>query len=81
MGFSRPEYWSGMPCSPPGDFPDPGIEPVSLTSPALTRRFFTSSATWDAKVSLNKLPDRDETSLGKKKTPEENFTPRARGAE
>ena len=31
MGFSRQEYWSGLPCPPPGDLPDPGIEPVSLT--------------------------------------------------
>ena len=30
MGFSRPEYWSGLPCPPPGDLPDPGIEPTSL---------------------------------------------------
>ena len=29
MGFSRQEDWSGLPCPPPGDFPDPGIEPVS----------------------------------------------------
>ena len=29
MGFSRQEYWSGSPCPPPGDFPDPGIEPRS----------------------------------------------------
>ena len=27
MGFSRQEYWSGLPCPPPGDLPDPGIEP------------------------------------------------------
>ena len=32
MGFSRQEYWSGLPCPPPGDLPDPGIEP---RSPAL----------------------------------------------
>ena len=32
MGFSRQEYWSGLPCPPPGDLPNPGIEP---TSPAL----------------------------------------------
>ena len=31
MGFSRQEYWSGLPCPPPGDLPNPGIE---LTSPA-----------------------------------------------
>ena len=35
MGFSSQEYWSGLPCPPPGDLPDPGIEPVSPTSPAL----------------------------------------------
>ena len=48
MGFSRQEYWSGLPCPPPGDTPHPGIEPVFLTSPALTGRFFNTSATWDA---------------------------------
>ena len=42
------EYWSGLPCSPPGDFPDPGIEPVSLISLALADGFFTTSATWEA---------------------------------
>ena len=31
MGFSRQEYWSGLPCPPPGDLPDPGIEPRSPT--------------------------------------------------
>ena len=31
MGFSRQEYWSGLPCPPPGDFPQPGIEPRSPT--------------------------------------------------
>ena len=35
MGFSRQEYWSGWPCPPLGDLPDPGTEPTSLTSPAL----------------------------------------------
>ena len=35
MGFSRQEYWSGMLCPSPGDLPDPGIKPASLTSPAL----------------------------------------------
>ena len=35
MGFSRQEYWSGLPFLPPGDFPDPGIEPMSPVSPAL----------------------------------------------
>ena len=35
MGFFRQEYWSGLPCPPPGDLPDPGIEPASPASPAL----------------------------------------------
>ena len=35
MGFSRQECWSGLPCPPPVDHMNPGIEPVSLTSPAL----------------------------------------------
>ena len=35
MGTSRQEYWSDLPCPPPGDLPDPGIEPTSLMSPAL----------------------------------------------
>ena len=46
--FSRQEYWSELQCPPPGDLPDPGIEPASLTSPALAGRFFTTSATWEA---------------------------------
>ena len=35
MGFSRQEYWSGVPFPPPGDLPDPGIEPASCVSLAL----------------------------------------------
>ena len=50
MRFSRQENWSGLPSLPPGDLPDPGIEPVSLTSPALAGRFFTTSAPWEAHV-------------------------------
>ena len=46
MGFSRQEYWNGLPCPPLGDLPDPGIEPSSLLSPALAGRFFTSSPTF-----------------------------------
>ena len=51
MGFSRQEYWSGLPCPPPGDLPNPGIEPASLMSPELAGGFFTSSATWEAILS------------------------------
>ena len=47
QGFSRQEYWCGLPCPPPGDLPDPGIKPASLMSPALTGGFFTTTATWE----------------------------------
>ena len=42
IGFSRQEYWSGLPSSPPGDLPNPGIEPESPESPALAGRYFTT---------------------------------------
>ena len=45
MGFPRQENWNGLPFPPPGDLPDPGIEPVSLMSPALAGGFFTTSTT------------------------------------
>ena len=40
LGFSRQEYWSGLPCPPPADLPDSGIEHASLMSPALQEDFF-----------------------------------------
>ena len=61
MEFSRQEYWSGLPFPPPGDLPDPEVEPESLMSPALAGRFFTTSTTWNdivPTVSHNK--DKDE---------------------
>ena len=42
MGFSRQEYWSGLPCPPPWNLPNPGIEPTSLMSPALAERFLNT---------------------------------------
>ena len=50
MGFSGQEYWSGLPCPPLGDLPDPGFKPMSPMSPALAGRFFTTSATWDTEA-------------------------------
>ena len=47
MGFSRQEYWTGVPFLPPGDLPYPGIKP---SSPALADRLFTTSAIWEAPV-------------------------------
>ena len=48
IGFSRQECWSGLPHPPPGDLPNPGIKPMSLTFPASAGRFLTTSATWKA---------------------------------
>ena len=53
--FSRQEYWSGLPFPPPEGLLDPGIEPTSITSSALARRFFTTSATWEAQDSFNNI--------------------------
>ena len=41
MGFSRQEYWSGLPCPSPGDLSHPGTKPLSIISSALTGGFFT----------------------------------------
>ena len=46
LGFSRQEYWSGLPRPPAGDLPDPGLERAALMSPALAGGFFTARATW-----------------------------------
>ena len=51
MEFSRQEYWSGLPFPPPEDLPNPGIEPLSLVSPASPAGvFFTTGP-----VSLDKM--------------------------
>ena len=42
MGFSRQQYWSGLPFPTPRDLPNPGIQPVSLASSALAGGFFNS---------------------------------------
>ena len=58
MGFSRQEDWSGLPCTSPGDLPDPGIEPLTLKSLALTGRFFATSATWAVREKPERLGSR-----------------------
>ena len=50
LGFSRQEYWSGLPRPPSGDLTNPEIEPASLISPTLANRFLTTSATWKVQV-------------------------------
>ena len=53
MGFFRQYYWSGVPFTTPGDLPDPGIEPTSLTSPALAGGFSTTSVTQEVLTGHN----------------------------
>ena len=50
MGFSEQEYWSGLPCPPPGDLPDPGIEP---RSPALQAGSLPSESPGMGRASTN----------------------------
>ena len=52
MGFSSQEYWSGLPCPPPGDLSDPRIEPGTPQSPALPGGFFITGTTWEAPVEI-----------------------------
>ena len=56
MGFPKQEYWSGLPFPPPGDLPNPGMEPES---PAWVGRFFTCWANWEtlkAKLPFSQSP-------------------------
>ena len=55
-GILQAGDWSGLPCSPPGDLPDPGIEPAFLMSPALADELFSTAATWEAQEGLKYLP-------------------------
>ena len=50
MGFSRPEYWSGLPFPSPGNLPDPGIEPMSPLSPALQADSLPTEPSGRAKI-------------------------------
>ena len=50
LEFSRREYWNGFLVPPPGNLPNPGIEPISLSSTALEGGFFSTSATWQVPI-------------------------------
>ena len=50
-GCAGQKYWSGLPCPPPGDLPDSGIEPMSFMPLSLASGFFTTSTTWEARIS------------------------------
>ena len=55
-GILQARLWSELPCPPPGDLPDPGMEPASFKSPALPGRFFTTRATWEAYLTARAGP-------------------------
>ena len=48
MEFPMQEYWSGLPVPPPGNIPNPGMEPMSPVTSTLAEGFFTISSTWEA---------------------------------
>ena len=67
MGFSRQEYWSGLPFPPSEDLPDPGIKLESLIPPALAGGFFTTNATWEAPDFKNGPPQKKKKEKSFKK--------------
>ena len=56
VGFSRQQYWSGLPCPPPGDLPHPGIKP---TSPVSHGRFFTTEPPGKPKVFIPQYKNKE----------------------
>ena len=64
MGFCRQEDWSGLSFPSSGDLSDPGLEPASVSSPALADGFFTTSTTWEA-LRLGLAPPEDVDSWGR----------------
>ena len=70
MGFSRQEYWSGLPYPSPGNLPDLGIEPVFLMSPTVAGGFYTTSTTWKAQFPKCFLLKKKSTMNSKQKEKE-----------
>jgi len=67
MGFSREEYWSGLPFSPPGDLSHPGIKPTPLASPALVGRLLTT------KKQIQSMSESDTLSSSKNVAPQTTY--------
>ena len=57
LGFSRQEYWSGLPCLSPGDLLDSGMKPESLMSPALAGGLFTTSTAWKDQNRISQMQE------------------------
>ena len=58
VGFSRQEYWSGLPGPPPEDPPNPGIDLVFHYVSCIAGGFFTTRATWEAPTPIYKEEDK-----------------------
>ena len=56
LEFSRQQCWNGLPFSPSGEIPDPGIEPMSLVPPTLTGRFFITTLASQVAQWIKKSP-------------------------
>ena len=66
-GFSRHEYWSGLPCPPPGDLPNPGTEPTSYIS-FIGRQVLVTSAIWEAPMMVSVSTKNKQTNKKKRTT-------------
>ena len=66
MGFSRQEYWSGLPCPAPGDIPTPGIKPASPVAPTFQADSLPLNHSYDSiqlQLSQNKVIVYDDLAL------------------
>ena len=63
MGFPRQESWSELPFPPPGDLPDPGIEPIFPVASALAGRFFITEPPGKPRVCVYKYKHRDRQTV------------------
>ena len=68
MGFSRWEYWTGLPCPPPGDLLDPRVEPTSAFISYIAGIFFIHRATWEGLL-INYAPIKQKLYLKNKVSP------------
>ena len=78
MGFSRQEYWSGLPFHPPEDPPDPGIRRESSGTPALVGEFFVAQpkywASYDRLLSTIELAIKHIHLFGFRVSPESMYS-------
>ena len=74
MGFSRKEYWSGLPGPSPVGLSGSGMEPMTFVSPALADGFFTTSTTWEAQTCLVRNDKKSSSTRNKKAKAHKTFS-------